>query len=221
MADGTTINNNSGLINQLNQPSAATKTEKKDKSQIGQNEFLQLLITQLKNQDPLDPMKNDQFAVDMAQFTQVEQLIKINEKLDKEEGGDLGSLASYLGREVSLADTQVNVEGGDGGRMSLNLVGDAADVKIELLNADGSVKEAIEVGALTKGKHSVALDNVQTTDGAYNYRVTATDSTGANVTTKAQISGIVSGFVPGAEPKLLIGSREISPSEIKEVGLAI
>lgn len=219
MSDGTTINNNSGLISSLNQPSAATTKKADNKSQIGQDEFLQLLITQLKNQDPMDPMKNDQFAVDMAQFTQVEQLMKINDALSAEKGTDLGSLASYLGREVSLGDTQVNVEGGDGGRMKLNVMSDAANVQIELLNADGSVNETVEVGALTKGKHSIALDNIQTTDGAYNYRVKATDSTGAEITTKAQISGIVSGFVPGADPKLLIGSREISPSEITEVGL--
>jgi flagellar basal-body rod modification protein FlgD len=59
----------SSLVKSLQQ---ASGTEKKaSKGDIGKNEFLNMLVTQLKNQDPLDPMDGDQFAVDLAQFSQV------------------------------------------------------------------------------------------------------------------------------------------------------
>jgi len=53
--------------------------------QIGQEEFLNLLVHQLQNQDPLNPMKSEEFAVQLAQFSSLEQLIQINKNL--EQGG--------------------------------------------------------------------------------------------------------------------------------------
>jgi flagellar basal-body rod modification protein FlgD len=212
---------NSSLINSLNQGASGANAAKKTKSnEIGQDQFLQLLITQLKNQDPLDPMKNDQFAVDMAQFSQVEQLIGINEKLNKSSSGDLGSLASYLGREVVTKSDSISVSGNDGGRLKINLAGDAASVNIDILNSDGSVKKTIEAGALKKGENSINLKDLQISDGDYKFKVTAKSTNGGEITNKAQVAGIVSGFIPGADPKLLIGSKQISPSEIVRVGVA-
>lgn len=215
------------LINSLNQASATETAKaaknKNDPSSIGGNEFLQLLITQLKNQDPMDPMKNDQFAVDMAQFTQVEQLIKINDKLDAQANSgstDLGSLASYLGREVSINSDTLSVDGNDGGRIRVNLPKDASSVTVEILNTDGSVAETIDGGAIGKGKHSIALENLTTTEGSYKYRVKAKDASGVAMEANAKVAGIVSGFIPGSDPKLVLGSREISPSDIAEVNLA-
>lgn len=213
---------NTSLINSLNQgakgASAANKTTKNN--QIGQDQFLQLLITQLKNQDPLDPMKNDQFAVDMAQFSQVEQLIGINEKLNKTSSGDLGSLASYLGREVVTKSDVISVSNKQAGSLKLNLAADAASVKVDILNSDGSVKTSLDVGARGKGESSIALKDLNVADGDYKFKVTAKSNAGGDVTSKVEVAGVVSGFIPGADPKLIIGSKQISPSEIVRVGLA-
>src|SRR5690606_10893139 len=87
---------------------AATIALQKKNGASGQNEFLNLLVTQLKNQDPMEPMKNDEFAVNLAQFSQLEQLISINEKVGNE-GVDLGTLSAYLGHEVTLGGDSVSV----------------------------------------------------------------------------------------------------------------
>ena len=50
----------------------------KDGSQLGQQEFLQLLVTQLQNQDPMNPQDGAEFASQLAQFNSVEQLIQVN-----------------------------------------------------------------------------------------------------------------------------------------------
>lgn len=219
MADNVFSPNVASLASTLNTPSAINQPKTRKNDEIGQNEFLQLLITQLKHQDPLDPMKNDQFAVDMAQFSQVEQLIQINQKLGSD-SQDIGYMASYLGREVVTNEDKVVVDGGDGGRIRMNLLSDATSVKIQLLNEDGSVKEEKDVGPLSKGKHSVALTGLTTTEGSYGYRVIAKDDQGVELNLSSSIAGIVSGFIPGADPKLIIGSREIKPSDVKEISLA-
>src|SRR5690606_16235949 len=93
---------------------------KKSNDQIGKNEFLNLLVTQLKNQDPMEPMKNDQFAVNLAQFSQLEQLIGINEKIGTEKA-DLSSMAAYLGHEVTLNSDIALVTNHNGGGVKFNL----------------------------------------------------------------------------------------------------
>jgi flagellar basal-body rod modification protein FlgD len=217
----TAGNISQSLVDSLNVASAATtKKTTAGKNEIGQDQFLQLLITQLKNQDPLDPMKNDQFAVDMAQFTQVEQLMKINENLSKSSGADLGSLASYLGKEVSTKAEKISVNGGDGGRLRINLAADSTDVSVDILDSAGNKLETKSMGPLAKGEHSLVLDNLVTNDGEYKFKINALSAQGGQVTTSAKVAGVVSGFIPGADPKLLIGDKQISPADIVRVGLA-
>lgn len=57
------------------------------------------------------------------------------------------------------------------------------------------------------------------TDGEYSFRIKATSAQGSAVTTKAELAGIVSGFIPGADPKLLIGSKEVAPADIVRVSI--
>lgn len=196
-----------------------TTSQTKKNDQVGKDEFLQLLVTQLKNQDPLDPMKGEEFAVNLAQFSQLEQLISINGKLGGEDQTDLSSLASYLGKEVTLAGDQVQFKSGDGGIVKFNLPTDASQVKIELLNTDGSVKDVIDVGALSAGKQSIALSGAASENGSYGFRITAIPTAGGTLSISGAVAGIVSGFVPGPQPTLLVSGREIDPSEVVEVSL--
>lgn len=215
----TTVSSNNAL-SALTQASSASSSASSKNSTIGQNEFLQLLITQLKNQDPMDPMKNDEFAVQMAQFSQVGELVKINDQLSKQSGSDGGSLASYLGKQITTNSTSISVAGNDGGNLKLNLAADASNVKLQLLNSDGSVQKSIDLGSAKKGDHTVKLNGLGVTDGEYGFKVVATSSNGGEVTAKANVAGIVSGYVPGSDPKLLIGTHEYSPSDITKVEVA-
>jgi flagellar basal-body rod modification protein FlgD len=186
---------------------------------IGKDEFLMMLVTQLKNQDPMDPMKGDQFAVNLAQFSQLEQLMKINEKLTSGQQSDSNSMSSYLGHEVTLNSSEIQVKNNDGGRVRFNLQGDATDVKVQLLNADGSVAETIDAGAMTSGRHSVALNSLQTASGNYQVRIEAQGAAGTEEPT-GYAAGMVTGFAPGTDPVLLLGDREVKPSEVIEVNVA-
>ncbi|MCG7376927.1 flagellar hook assembly protein FlgD [Paenibacillus sp. ACRSA] len=73
--------------------SAATK-------ELGKDQFLKILITQLQNQDPMQPMEDKEFIAQMAQFSSVEQLVNISSQL-KTLNQSLGAVSGMIGREIS------------------------------------------------------------------------------------------------------------------------
>ena len=68
--------------------------ERTDFRNIGKTEFLNLLVAQLQHQDPLDPLKNEEFVAQLAAFSSLEQLIAINKAVTKLSGGDTGSTST-------------------------------------------------------------------------------------------------------------------------------
>lgn len=201
------------------QASSATSTNNQIKNaQISKNEFLNLLVTQLKNQDPLDPMKNDQFAVNLAQFSQLEQLVSINDKIGTQKA-DLNSMAAYLGHMVTLNNDTTTVANHAGGTVKFDLAKDAADVRIDLVRDDGSVADSFSLGAMAQGSQTIQLANVGADDGVYHVRVEGQSTIGTILQPKVYAAGMVSGFIPGPEPKLLVGNKQVDPSEVLEVSV--
>ncbi len=83
------------------------------KEELGKSDFLMLMISQLQNQDPLDPMKNEDFIAQLAQFNSLEQMINLNQTM-----ASLGNLqilsqtASLVGRNIeALDDSGASISG--------------------------------------------------------------------------------------------------------------
>jgi flagellar basal-body rod modification protein FlgD len=186
---------------------------------MAQAEFMQLLIAQLQNQDPEAPVDSKEFAVQLAQFTQVEQLVKINEKLEGQ--SDLSSLASYLGHEVTLDASNVAVSDGVVGSLEIDLQSNARNVQVELLNTEGEVVGTASLGVMKAGKHPVTVKGVSVPDGNYELRVVGDNANGTgSFRARVSLSGLVTGVLPGAEPKLIVDGKEIRLGEIKALKLA-
>lgn len=216
------INDKSALSPELQALGAVPQKTKtaEDAAQVDKQEFLQLLVTQLENQDPLDPQNQEEFAVQLAQFSQLEQLVNINETLQSGgTGGGLSSLASYLGHEVWLNSETLAVNGGEAGSLRFSLPADATDVAIELLGVDGEIQEVLTTGPLQSGTHSIDLTGIKSADGEYGFKVTVNDAAGTREL-QASSGGVVNGFVPGPEPVLLVQGRQVDLSEITEVRLS-
>jgi flagellar basal-body rod modification protein FlgD len=86
------------------QASSVNSTKKKDNNALGKDDFLKILITQLKNQDPMQPLQDKEFIAQMAQFTSVEQLTNMSSEM-KLLRQSLGFASGLIGKEVSWLAT--------------------------------------------------------------------------------------------------------------------
>jgi flagellar basal-body rod modification protein FlgD len=83
-------------------------------SQLGKEAFLKILVTQLKAQDPLEPMKDQQFIAQMAQFSSLEQLSNLNKTMTNfvhggEQGKSLVDQSSLIGKKVTVAESEEGI----------------------------------------------------------------------------------------------------------------
>lgn len=228
MADDSTNNVNKiqGLIDALNKPSAAAAAaeEAKKKStnkneSIGQTEFLDMLIAQLKNQDPLNPMDGQNFAAQLAQFSQLEQLMNINETLSKSSGGEVSSMASFLGHEVVLKDSSAHIAGGKGPNLSINVPSGLQSARLDVIKAEGGVAQSLSLDLtdLKPGQQVFGLDGLKVPDGDYTFRLVGVNQTGVFKDIDYKITGTVEGFVMEPKPMLLVNGKEVSVDEVSEV----
>jgi flagellar basal-body rod modification protein FlgD len=147
--------------------------------------FLRLLVTQMQNQDPLNPMDNAQITSQMAQINTVSGVEKLNQTVAglNQQFVQLQALqgASLVGRGVLLAGDQLHVSDGNAAG-AFELAGPADRVRVEVLNGAGRAVGALELGAQGSGRHEFEWTApAGTVDGAgYRFRVLAT-SGAANV----------------------------------------
>ena len=163
--------------------------------------FLQLLTTQLKNQDPLSPLDANQFTEQLVQFSAVEQAIKSNDVLGQLlaviRGDQIARSVDYLGAEVEAAGQTIRLGDGSPARVHYRLDRTAAHVQIEIYDAAGQLV-AIEQGNGGAGTHSVDWDGraqsgAPLPDGLYRFEVMASDASGQAVPVATTIRGLVEG----------------------------
>ncbi len=193
---------------------------------LGKEEFLKLLTAQLQHQDPLQPVQNEAFVAELAQFSSLEQMQNVNSNLATSlllNQSVNNSLATTLiGREVEAAGNDFTLAQGGNANLSFHLDGDAT-AKVEVVDGSGKVVATLEPGSLKAGDQSVTwdgkgADGQPAPPGQYTFRVTATDAKGNPVAAHTLIRGRVTGvqFEDGAT-YLLVGSRKLSLSDVTQI----
>jgi flagellar basal-body rod modification protein FlgD len=139
--------------------------------------FLKLLVTQMQNQDPLNPMDNAQITSQMAQINTVSGIEKLNGAVEglNRQFMQLQALqgAALVGRDITLQGDRLVVQGGRavGG---FELDGAADRVKVEVLNGAGRVVDTLDLGAQDRGRHGFEWAAASAADGdAFRFRVVA------------------------------------------------
>ncbi len=160
------IDNSNPASSVLDQYSSSTKNADKPKTnEMGQDEFLKLMIAELNNQNPLDPQDNGEFIAQLAQFSTVEGLDKLN---NTTEGMSDGMRSSQALQASSLVGQSVIVEGNDMGLL-LNkgiisgyseLPESTTDLKLVIENENGQLLEQISLGNHAAGEMSVRWDGL-------------------------------------------------------------
>jgi flagellar basal-body rod modification protein FlgD len=146
--------------------------------------FLKLLVTQMQNQDPLNPMDNAQVTSQIAQINTVSGIEKLNSTVAglNSQFVQMQALqgAALVGRGVMLQGDELHVQAGQAAG-GFELSGTADRVRVEVLNGAGAVVDTVDMGAQTAGRHGFAWNAPSgTADGsAYTFRVTATAGTAA------------------------------------------
>lgn len=198
---------------------------------LGKEEFLRLLVTQLGNQDPLNPMDGQQFAAQLAQFTSVEQLVNISEVLAQngEMNGMLaqsinsGVAAGLIGKSVQAPGNTVAWNGEGRTAMQFELASTAANVTITVRDASGTAVREFELGGHAAGKHSFDWDGTTragatAATGSYTFDVTAADSAGNAVQTATFTEGVVDRITFGRDGiRLWLGEYAVAMSDISSV----
>jgi flagellar basal-body rod modification protein FlgD len=194
---------------------------------LGMDQFLNLFIAQLKNQDPMNPLDSSEFTAQLAQFSSVEQLYGMNSKLgnieetlnsQNEQRDNLG----YIGKTVKADDNTMVV--GDGtvqpGSYSID---EGGNVTIDVYDNQGQRVRTLYQGIEDKGEHGVNWDGRDDAgnlvgDGTYTFEITARDENGLIVPSNTYISGEVTGITyKNGQPYLMIGDKILDSSKIIEV----
>lgn len=176
------------ITGQTTSSSSVTSSIVSDNEILGKDDFLKLLVTQLRTQDPLSPMDGQEMAVQLAQFSSVEQLMVINEGIEAQAAASnqmIGMLSNTLGtglvgKEVLAVGDQFTVPSDSVANFRLEGPGSAT---LSLIDpATGREIASQPLGSLPGGVHAIDASGLTAgvPDGTYQLQVSATDSTGLN-----------------------------------------
>jgi len=190
-----------------------------------QDRFLKLLVTQLKNQDPMNPMDNAQMTSQIAQINTVTGIQQLNETVKgitaQFAAMQLVQGAQLVGREVLLQGDALTL-GESGAQGSFELASDASTVRIEALSAGGRVVASRDLGALGAGRHAAefALASLGSAAGSGTLRLRVVASSGAEpvaATTYSRDTVSAASAKGGALLLQLASGRSVGSADIQSV----
>jgi flagellar basal-body rod modification protein FlgD len=199
--------------------------------EVGHDEFLQLLVTQMRNQDPLDPITNQDFLAQLAQFSSLEQLTDINAGTQTGlllQQSVTNSLApSLIGKDVLIDASTVEIAGGTPVGFHFKLDGEGI-VEAQITDAEGNLVRTLEIAGedgvpLAAGSHDFAWDGLDdegepVPDGNYTIAVSAKDGSGNAVPVTSWLRGRVEGVrFAGGGAWVIIGRMEFTLADIVEI----
>jgi flagellar basal-body rod modification protein FlgD len=210
-------------VTTANQPSNSETSRKSLAGDLSQ--FLNLLTTQLKYQDPLSPMDSSEFTAQLAQFASVEQGIQQNQNLESLIGltkaTQISTGVSYIGRTIE-ADTNVGALVNGKAEFLYNIPKTAQQTSITVRDAKGQVV-VVKQGDTSVGSHNFVWDGKDANgnkmpDGPYTVTVSAMDANKATIPVTTHMLGRVEGVVTSdGTVNVLVGGVAIPLDKILSV----
>jgi flagellar basal-body rod modification protein FlgD len=213
--------------------SITKKTDtKKNNNELGQAAFLELMITQMKNQNPLEPQDNSEFVAQLAQFSSVEGLERLNKNFTSFMSTNALQASSLVGRSVSVESDTSTLQKGSLISGMFDMEYSAKDTKISVYDETGSLVQTIPVGELSKGENVFRWDgqNIEINGklldwkapdngaavGIYKFEVTATQN-GKTESLKTSLSANVNSVSINEDGELILNLAGIGPVNVKDV----
>jgi len=188
------------------------------KKALDKDDFMRIMITEMKHQDPTKPMDSDRMATQMAQVTSVEQLKNVGtaiEKLaDKNTASDHLAMSAMIGKTVTVDKGRFSHQKGTLSPIGFDLPVDAQKIKLSILDERGEEVASRELEPMKAGPNvynwdGINASNIQTGTGSYIVRVDAEDAAGHKVKidpiSKEKVVGVA---FEGGEANFLVGDSK-------------
>lgn len=207
---------------------ASVATASSSGAVLGKDEFLELLVAQLQNQDPLNPSDPTEFTAQLAQFSSLEQLFNVNENLSGmaeafQANKDLERLSAVnlLGRQIEVPGPDFHF-GGVPVEFRYDLETAANNVQVKVVNGQGEVVAVLPQAAGESGEHSLywdgtGLNGLPVAPGDYKLEVARVDgevSTDVPVRIRATVTSVEMG---GLESVLTTSAGDFGLEEVLNV----
>ena len=195
---------------------------------LDKDSFFKLMLAQMKNQDPTNPMQSHETAAHLAQFSSLEQLHNVNTNLAQltkaQEPNAKFQVLNLIGKEINSDSAQINhIEGDASHDIKFNLLGDASEVELLVRDLDGNKMKEFKVTNLKKGSNKITWNATneageKVIQGRYDVVIKAKDSYGKGVGAETKVQGRITGVNYTAQgPMILVGNQTITLAEIQKI----
>jgi flagellar basal-body rod modification protein FlgD len=209
---------------------AAQKAATPQSTTMGQGEFLTLFTTQLKNQDPTDPVKNEAFVAQLAQFSQLEATTAMKTSMDSmvssmSNDRMLGA-AGLMGKQVAVPDGPVEVTNTTVAQGTINLPAGADGIQLQVFDDKGVLVRTQIMGAQPAGDVTLTWDGMNdggtaVANGIYRYVATVNSqgkSSKPTVNTYSTVTAVKSaGTSDGAMLLEVAGGKTVNLADVKRI----
>jgi flagellar basal-body rod modification protein FlgD len=203
-------------------PSAPESAATPPSQALGREQFLNLLVAQLRHQDPLSPMEGTEFVTQLAQFSGVEQLITINQRLGLIEVGQASAMntqaAAFVGREVTARGDSLGVTDKPP-TVTFELDGAATSATITLTDESGRTYTYEYQRSLAAGTQGILWGGEDLAPGRYRVSIDAKNAAGGSIGAHPVMLGVVSevSFESGS-PELVIDGVRVRLGDVLAIG---
>jgi flagellar basal-body rod modification protein FlgD len=190
--------------------------------------FLQLLTTQLQNQNPLEPLDTNQFIQQLVEFAGVEQQINMNTNLQTlismQQTSEATSALQLVGSTVTVGGQTATLSNATGGSAIWNLTAASpATANLTITNSSGQTAftgtMALNAGSQSFSWNGMGNNGQTWPDGTYKLTVTATGANGQTVNVSSQVQGVVSAVNTNVNPPTLtVGGQTVQISQVTSIG---
>jgi flagellar basal-body rod modification protein FlgD len=216
------------LTSELNPVSTESAERSTSKAPVlAKDDFLHLLITQLQNQDPLNPTDHTEFTAQLAQFSSLEQLNNVNDNLEElqnyQASTNNSQAVSLLGKEITTNGNFLQLVEGESIDCDFSLARDAAEVVVSIYDSTGKfVKELTEknrpAGRQTLNWDGTDKNGLPAKDGNYTFKIQAVDASKQTVKVTTFFTGTVDKVTfENNTPFLISGDHKIALGDVIQV----
>jgi flagellar basal-body rod modification protein FlgD len=188
----------------LNTMAASASSTALSMTSLSADDFLKLLLVELKNQDPSKPMDSTAMLQQFSSLTQVQQTQQANNYLQSllQTTSALSNMQAvgYLGKKISYTSDSITVAGGKAAASKFTLAADANKISVTISDASGTAVKTSDLGNMSAGSYSFQWDGTNSSgakvaDGTYKVSFSAKDSTGKNISVSTEGTANVTGLV--------------------------